>query len=352
MKNKLFLTGMLAMALTFGLVLTGCPTDADDDGGGNTPGTPPAAPPIAVANISELEAKIKERAVNTAAAPYKVELPVINISGTDNNTTSNWARVNTAVQNAERYVILDLGKCTFAGNTVAGSNNGSTGMNIFKANVYIKGIVLPASVTSIGEYAFEGCAAFTSVTIPANVTSIGEYAFFGTALTSIPIPAGVTSIGDGAFRNCTALTSVTIPAGVTSIGVSTFRDCTALTSVTIPASVESIGDYAFYGCAALTSVTIPANVTSIGGHAFEGCSKLASVTIPANVSSIGSQAFSGCTALISVRFEGSAITDANFGVYAFPQGTNGEGGDNLETAYLAGGAGTYTRTAGDSNWAK
>jgi hypothetical protein len=34
MKNKLFLAGMLAMALTFGLVLTGCPTDADDDGGG------------------------------------------------------------------------------------------------------------------------------------------------------------------------------------------------------------------------------------------------------------------------------------------------------------------------------
>jgi hypothetical protein len=32
MKNKLFLAGMLAMALAFGLIMTGCPTDTDDDG--------------------------------------------------------------------------------------------------------------------------------------------------------------------------------------------------------------------------------------------------------------------------------------------------------------------------------
>jgi len=35
----------------------------------------------------------------------------------------------------------------------------------------------------------------------------------------------------------------------------------------------------------------------------------------------------------------------------FPQ-ENGNGGDNLKTAYLAGGAGTYTRDSGKSNWAK
>jgi hypothetical protein len=34
-KNSIFMTGMLALLLAFGLVLAGCPTDSDDDGGGS-----------------------------------------------------------------------------------------------------------------------------------------------------------------------------------------------------------------------------------------------------------------------------------------------------------------------------
>jgi hypothetical protein len=48
------------------------------------------------------------------------------------------------------------------------------------------------------------------------------------------IPASVTSIGSYAFRDCTGLTSVTIPASVTNIGSSAFDHCSGLTSVTIP----------------------------------------------------------------------------------------------------------------------
>ena len=108
------------------------------------------------------------------------------------------------------------------------------------------------------------------------------------------IPDSVTSIGDDAFRGCDGLTSVTIPNSVTSIGNSAFSGCSGLTSVTIPNSVTSIGDYAFRNCSGLTSVTIPNSVTSIGGSAFSGCSGLTSVTIPNSVTSIGYWAFYGC----------------------------------------------------------
>ncbi len=137
---------------------------------------------------------------------------------------------------------------------------------------------IPNSVTSIGEFAFDGCASLTSVTIPDSVTRIGDWAFSNcTSLTSVTIPDSVTSICDSAFNYCSSLTSVTIPDSVTIIGESAFRYCTSLTSVTIPDSVTSIGDSAFSDCTSLTSVTIPDSVTSIGGSAFGNCKSLTDV---------------------------------------------------------------------------
>ena len=111
------------------------------------------------------------------------------------------------------------------------------------------------------------------VTIIEGVTSIGNYAFDGCSnLTSITIPGSVTSIGGGAFSDCSSLTSITIPDSVTSIENYAFSNCSSLTSITIPDSVTSIGDGAFSGCSSLTEITIPDSVTSIGGSAFSGCS--------------------------------------------------------------------------------
>jgi len=71
--------------------------------------------------------------------------------------------------------------------------------------------------------------------------------------------------------------------------------------------------------------------------------------------SIGSGAFRSCTSLTSVTFAtGSDINGENFGSYAFPEGSNGNGGNTLRAAYLAnhGGAGTYTRDSNGDAWTK
>ena len=68
------------------------------------------------------------------------------------------------------------------------------------------------------------------------------------SLNTLTISDKVTSIGNYAFQGCTGLTAVTIPNSVTSIGEFAFDGCTGLTSVTVPNSVTSIGNYAFKSC--------------------------------------------------------------------------------------------------------
>ena len=214
-------------------------------------------------------------------------------------------------------------------------------------NTEITDLVIPNSVTSIGDYAFQYCRGLTSVTIPNSVTSIGSWAFSDcSGLTSVTIPNSVTSIGGSTFSGCSGLKSVTIPNSVTSIGDYAFKNCSGLTSVTIPNSVTSIGSNAFSGCSGLTSVNINSNsiiskeysstfnlsnifgsqvksyiigdgVTSIGSYAFRGCSGLTSVTIPNSVTSIGSSAFYGCSGLTKVIVPDiAAWCNISFGNYA------------------------------------
>ena len=173
-------------------------------------------------------------------------------------------------------------------------------------NEEVKDLVIPNSVTRIGDYVFDGCSGLTSVTIPNSVTSIGEMVFRNcSGLTSVTIPNSVTSIGSSAFSGCSGLTSITIPNSVTSIGDYAFCECTGMTSVTIGNGVESIGGSVFKDCSSLTSVTIGNAVTSIGNYAFKGCAALISLTIPNSVTTIIARAFSGCSALTSVTIGNS-----------------------------------------------
>ena len=159
----------------------------------------------------------------------------------------------------------------------------------------------------------------TELTLPSDYKNenyvIGEKAFYcNTTLTSIEIPNSVTSIGEEAFSSCTGFTSNEIPNSVTSIEYRTFSGCTSLTSIEIPNSVTSIGGSAFSGCSGLTSIEIPNSVTSIGGSAFSGCSGLTSIEIPNSVTSIGERAFNGCSGLTSITIPNSVTS---IGGYAF-----------------------------------
>ena len=157
-------------------------------------------------------------------------------------------------------------------------------------------ILIPNSVTSIGDRAFYNCTGLTSITIPSSVTSIGSYAFCGCdGLTGITIPDSVTNISENAFYVLTFESAGPIGSDcdiefgwTENIPSNAFYGCENLTSIIIPKSVISIGDQAFWSCDGLTSIIIPDGVKSIGYGAFSYCTSLEYVHIPASVTSIGS----------------------------------------------------------------
>ncbi len=149
------------------------------------------------------------------------------------------------------------------------------------------------------------------VTLPAKiqwwvVRAISASAFSGnTSLTSVTIPATVTSIGNLAFQSCTSLKSIVIESStllesgllitsyITSIGTSAFSGCISLTSVLIPGGVSSIGTGAFQSCSNLTTVTLYRSVGSIGSDAFRNCPLLTELNVWGNAPSVGAAAFTG-----------------------------------------------------------
>ncbi len=172
------------------------------------------------------------------------------------------------------------------------------GRNAFSLCNGLTSMTIPDSVTNIGDDAFLGCSGLTNVIIGNSVLNIGDGAFKHCDITNVTIPDSVNNIGDGAFDGCDELASVQIGSSVTNIGDSAFAFCD-LTNVMIPDSVTNIGDDAFKSCD-LTSLVIGNSVTHIGKEVFYNCTGLTSVTLPESLIHLGESAFLGCSGLISV----------------------------------------------------
>lgn len=92
-----------------------------------------------------------------------------------------------------------------------------------------------------------------------TVTKVDKAAFKNAAVTAVVIPKTVTEIGDSAFENCKNLKSVTIPAGVTSIGKKAFSGCKNLKKITFKTKVlTKIGSKAFKGIHKKATIKLPA----------------------------------------------------------------------------------------------
>lgn len=161
----------------------------------------------------------------------------------------------------------------------------------------VNSLKLPDALQTIGSYAFAECKRLESLKLPISLMSMGDYVFSGSGLESITIPASLETLPESTFKGCASLKSVTLPQGMTEIGIAAFEGCTQLEAVDFPSSISEFWYNAFSGCTSLKKVAIPENVTTINFSLFDGCTSLESVELHEGVHSLESDCFAGCTNL-------------------------------------------------------
>ena len=143
----------------------------------------------------------------------------------------------------------------------------SIGEIAFSECNHLTSVTIGNSVSSIGGGVFNYCTALTSIIVEEGNGTYDSRdncnAIIETATNTLVagckntiIPNSVTSIGNSAFQGRSSITTIMIPNSVTNIGNAAFDDCSGLNDIIIPSSVASIGSWAFMDCTNLTKVTI------------------------------------------------------------------------------------------------
>ena len=218
-----------------------------------------------------------------------------------------------------------------------------------KAFTYAKNaetITLPATCTTISEYAFANNASIKNVVFTNNkVTYIKDHAFSGdVCLESIDL-TGVAQVGDYAFENCSNLNEVILDSQTVSdisISMLAFDGCSKLENFTIDgnktpniiidgmlvmsldyesiltdSTIKSIGKNVFSNLKNEDTIDLTGtSIERIENGAFEGNSEIKYVYLPSSINYIGSNAFSDCESLCTLNIA-SGSGDLYIGSYAF-----------------------------------
>lgn len=102
-------------------------------------------------------------------------------------------------------------------------NNVVERIGSFENDTALKAIAIPGTVKNIESDAFYGCSALATAIIGDGVKNIGSYAFYNTALKGVVLPASVKSIGNMAFGYVRNLDVDTVaPYDLTNVKVDGF----------------------------------------------------------------------------------------------------------------------------------
>lgn len=188
---------------------------------------------------------------------------------------------------------------------LTGSFTVPDGVEVIGENAFhgsrLTNIMLPASLTSIEQYAFYHCPNLSELDIPDGVQQIPPHAFDEcSAMRYISLP-NITQLGAAAFKECRTLQEITLDGSFTMVPKQAFDNCKSLTTVVLPTSVTLIDEKAFHDCIALTEINLAdTRVTEIKKEALRNCKSLTHLELPATTTTLGKEALRECKSLTSI----------------------------------------------------
>lgn len=201
--------------------------------------------------------------------------------------------------------------------------------NTMSGDGRITSLTVPASISSIGSGAFNGCQKLEKVNLSGGAQILNNSFCDCTALTDISFPYGISEINDS-FKNCTSLKSVKFSRSVSKLGDGSFNGCSSVEKIEWSTGLSYLGDV-FDGCKMLTTIHIPKGIVIIDGafdnctfaeilelpnsliyinSGFNGCTSLRDINIPEGLVYIG-KAFNGCNSLKNMKIPADTQVDEN-----------------------------------------
>ena len=133
------------------------------------------------------------------------------------------------------------------------------GANAFAYNTTLEKVIMEEGTEIIGEQAFFGCTGLSEINLPDTINSVGKFSMSNSKITKLSVPASLKTIGTYAFHNLVELQTVNIPEGVETIRYYAFENCKKLETITIPSTVTNIENGAFASCNSLIQINLKTN---------------------------------------------------------------------------------------------
>ena len=181
--------------------------------------------------------------------------------------------------------------------------NGLLNLHVYDSNpkyAEVDGVLFSKDLLTLVQFP---CGRTGSYAIPDGTVTVGYAAFCRMENPMIvTMPDTVEEISGSAFSYSTGLTQLTLSGKLRQIYAHAFTGCEQMGNVVLPETLASLGYDSFSSCRHITEITIPSQITNISMSTFNSCTRLEKVVLEGPVTAIGSYAFSWCISLESINF--------------------------------------------------